>query len=74
MPRKEEKKAEEKALEAKTEKVKETEDAIIFKANRPLTKSKFEVLSDIVRSEQKKSGKTIILVPYSCDLGGENNE
>ena len=54
----------------KVTKIKETETAIIFKANRPLMEEEFEVLSNLVKSEEAKTGLKIILMPYSTDLEG----
>ena len=57
-----------------TTKVKETEEFIIFKANKPLTEEEFGLLSDLIKSEKKKTGLKIVLMPYSCDIGGDTNE
>jgi hypothetical protein len=47
--------------------IKETKDAIIFKANKPLTETEFKLLSDLIKSEEEKTGLKIVLMPYSCD-------
>jgi hypothetical protein len=60
--------AEKKITTKKVTKVKETDKAIIFKANRPLMKEEFELLSDLVKLEEKKTGLKIILMPYSCEV------
>lgn len=60
--------AEKKTTTKKATKIKETDKAIIFKANRPLMKEEFELLSDLVKSEEKKTGLSIILMPYSCEV------
>jgi hypothetical protein len=60
--------AEKKTTTKKVTKVKETDKAIIFKANRPLMKEEFELLSDLVKLEEKKTGLKIILMPYSCEV------
>ena len=57
-----------------TTKVKETEEFIIFKANKALTEEEFELLSNLVKSEEAKTGLKIVLMPYSCDVGGDTNE
>lgn len=63
--------AKKKVTTKKVTKVKETDKAIIFKANRRLTKEEFELLSDLVKSEEKKTGLEIVLMPYSCEVGEE---
>jgi len=50
------------------EKVKETKETIIFKATRPLDKGEFELLSNMVKHEEEKTGVKIVLMPYSCEL------
>ncbi len=55
----------------KATKIKETDDVIIFKAAEKMTKAQFEAVSDMVRSEEAKTGKKIILMPASCELGGD---
>lgn len=50
-------------------KVKEKEEKIlVFKATRPLDEGEFELLSDMIKHEEKKTGVKIVLMPYSCDL------
>lgn len=56
-------------MEPKVSKVKETKKLVIFKANKPLTKEEFELMSDMVKSENEKTGLNIVLMPYSCDIG-----
>lgn len=51
-----------------TEVAKKTEAAIIFKANKPLDKGEFELLSDMVKHESEKTGLKIVLMPFSCDV------
>ncbi|MBS4538212.1 hypothetical protein GOQ27_07040 [Clostridium sp. D2Q-11] len=58
-----------KKSDKETIKVKEEDKVIVFKANKPLNKEEFELLSDIVKSEHKKSGVKIVLMPYSCEVG-----
>lgn len=53
---------------ASAEKVIETEEVIIFKANKPLDNLQFELMSNMVKSENEKTGLKIVLMPYSCDL------
>ena len=48
--------------------VKKAEAAIIFKANKPLDKGEFELLSDMVKHENEKTGLKIVLMPFSCDV------
>lgn len=45
-----------------------TEAAIIFKATSPLMKGEFELLSDMVKHENEKTGLKIVLMPYSCEV------
>lgn len=63
--------AEKKTTTKKVTKVKETDKAIIFKTNRPLMKEEFELLSDLVKYEEKKTGLKIVLMPFSCEVGEE---
>jgi hypothetical protein len=46
----------------------EKDNVIYFKANRPLTKNEFELLDEMVRLENKKSGCKIVLLPFSADI------
>ncbi|WP_408626407.1 hypothetical protein [Alkaliphilus metalliredigens] len=55
----------------KAEKILEKDGVIYFKATKPLTKQEHEQLSDKVRYESEKTELKIVLVPFSCDLGGE---
>ncbi|MBU5214498.1 hypothetical protein [Heyndrickxia oleronia] len=48
--------------------IKETEHVLVFKANRRLNESEFNLLSDLVRQEEKKAGVKIILMPNSVDI------
>jgi hypothetical protein len=54
------------------EKVKEIEEGketiLVFKANKPLDKGEFKLLSEMIKHEEKKTGVKIVLMPYSCDL------
>ncbi len=50
-------------------KAKETETVIVFKANRRLDEVEFELMSKMVERENKKDGVSIVLMPFSCDLG-----
>ena len=43
-------------MAGKTTKVKITDAFIVFKANKPLSKTEFELLSDLVKSENEKTG------------------
>lgn len=49
--------------------IKEPIETLIFKPNKPLTPQEYEMLSDMVRSENKKSGVNIVLIPFSCEVG-----
>lgn len=49
-------------------KVAEMPSAIVFKANKPLSKVEFNVISDMIKQEQAKTGLEIVLMPFSCDL------
>lgn len=60
--------AEKNTTRKKVTKVKETEQAIIFKANRPLMENEFKLLSDLVKHEEEKTGLKIVLMPYSCEV------
>lgn len=51
-----------------TEVAKVADTAIIFKAKRPLDKGEFELLSDMVKHENEKTGLKIVLMPFSCDV------
>ena len=53
----------------KAELLKETEDIIYFKCTEKLRENPFKLLGDMVRHEMKETGKTIILVPYSVEVG-----
>lgn len=59
-------------MASRATKIKQTKEAIIFKANKPLTKDEFELLSDLVKRENEKTGLKIVLMPYSCDIGGDD--
>lgn len=50
-------------------KAKESDSIIVFKANRTLNKAEFNLLSDMIKEEGKKTGVKIILMPYSCEVG-----
>ncbi|GAA0313723.1 hypothetical protein GCM10008967_00260 [Bacillus carboniphilus] len=54
--------------EVKANVVKETENLLVFKANRPLDEAQFKLLSKLVREEEEKSGVKIVLVPNSVDI------
>lgn len=58
----------EKKTNKRATKVKETSDAIVFKANKPLGKEEFELLSDLIKSEEAKTGLKIVLMPNSCEV------
>ncbi|MDP4158388.1 MAG: hypothetical protein Q8911_01310 [Bacillota bacterium] len=47
------------------------ETIIVFKATRPLTESEHEQLSQKVRYENEKSGVKVVLMPYTCEVGGD---
>jgi hypothetical protein len=51
-----------------TEVAKTTESTIIFKATKPLMKEEFELLSDMVKYENEKTGLKIVLMPFSCEV------
>lgn len=51
-----------------TEAVKTTESTIVFKATKPLVKEEFELLSDMVKHENEKTGLKIVLMPFSCEI------
>jgi len=51
-----------------TEIAKITEKAIVFKATKPLMKEEFELLSDMVKYENEKTGLKIVLMPFSCEI------
>lgn len=53
---------------AETIVVLEKDDTVYFKASKPLTQKEHEQLSEKIRFENAKSGKTIVLVPFSCDV------
>jgi hypothetical protein len=63
-----------KGNENKAELVKETKDILVFKANRRMGKGEFELLSELVRKEEEKSGVKIVLAPNSIDLESVDNE
>jgi hypothetical protein len=54
--------------ENKAELVKETEQVLVFKANRPMRETEFKLLSELVRHEEEKNGVKIVLLPHSADL------
>ncbi len=58
----------EKTTMADITEVKHTDDTIVFKVNKPVSKKRFELIDEMVRSQEKKSGLKIVLMPYSCDL------
>jgi hypothetical protein len=51
-----------------TEIAKTTETAIVFKATKPLMKEEFELLSNMVKYENEKTGLKIVLMPFSCEI------
>lgn len=58
------------AAKSKTNKVQETtaDKVLVVQANKPLTKSEFDLLSDLVKAEEKKTGVQVVLLPHSADL------
>jgi hypothetical protein len=54
----------------KTIKVQETttDKVLVVKATKPLSKSEFELLSNLVKAEEAKTGIKVVLLPYSADL------
>ncbi len=61
--------ASETAAKGKAVKIKETDKAIVFKATKKLTMPEFELLSNMVKHEQEKTGIKIVLMPFSCEVG-----
>lgn len=55
------------------EEIKKTDEAIYFKANKPLTMAEHKSLHEKIEYEMKKTGLKIILVPFFADVG-ESNE
>ncbi|OIJ12661.1 hypothetical protein BKP37_12730 [Anaerobacillus alkalilacustris] len=51
------------------EKIIEKEDAIFFRATKPLSTQEHEQLSEKIRYENEKTGLDIVLVPFSCEVG-----
>ncbi|MBC2722336.1 hypothetical protein [Desulfosporosinus sp.] len=47
--------------------LKQTEGVLYLKAKRPLTVREHEELSQKLRYEMKKTGLTMVLVPFSLD-------
>jgi hypothetical protein len=45
-------------------------DALIFKASKPLKPGQFKTLGTLLRNEQEESGVKIVLEPYSAELKG----
>lgn len=58
------------AAKSKTTKVQEAtaDKVLVVQANKPLTKSEFDLLSDLVKAEQEKTGVKVVLLPHSADL------
>lgn len=48
--------------------VKETEEVLVLRATRPLNGTEFNLMSDMVQKEQKKTGVKIVLIPNSSEL------
>lgn len=46
----------------------EKETVLVFRAKHPLGEIEFKLLSDLLQSEQEKSGVKIVLAPYSSEL------
>lgn len=57
-----------KKKEEDVEVVKETEEVLVLKANKPLDEGQFNLLSDLVKKEEDKSGAKIVLIPHSTDV------
>lgn len=57
-----------KKKEADVEQLHDGETVLVFRANKPLDKKQFELLSDLVQQEEEKAGVKIIVVPHSVDL------
>jgi hypothetical protein len=57
-----------KETEHDAELVLETNEVLVFKANRPLDEKQFNLLSDLVRNEEEKSGIKIVVAPHSVDV------
>ena len=43
-------------------------EALIFKADRPLTPGEFKTLSNMLKHEQEATGLKIVLIPYSAKV------
>ena len=63
-----------KKKEEEVEVVKETEEVLVLKANKPLDKGQFNLLSELVKEEEEKSGVKIVLIPHSVDVVEEKEE
>ncbi|MEZ7173598.1 hypothetical protein [Sporosarcina sp. OR05] len=57
-----------KKTDNQAEVISEQEGVVIVKANAPLDKKQFELLSELMRKEEGKSGMKVVVLPYSVDL------
>lgn len=57
-----------KAVNVDVEVLKETEDKLIVRANKPLKKDEFNLLSQLVKSQEIESGLKIVVLPHSAEL------
>lgn len=57
-----------KETEHDAELVLETKEVLVFKVNRPLDEKSFDLLTNLVRKEEEKSGVQIVVAPYSVDV------
>lgn len=62
-----------KAVNLDVEVLKETEEQLVVRANKPLKKDEFNLLSDLVKKQEEESGIKIVVLPYSADLVGEQD-
>lgn len=72
--KKETKTEEQSSTEQQTEEVKKTEETLVLRARKPLKEREFQLLSDLVKEEQEKTGMKIVLIPHSSELIDDGEE
>ena len=55
-------------VEKETTVINDSDTTVILRANRALSEVQFDLLSNLVRKEEKKAGVKMVLVPFSVDL------
>ncbi|MEN2765668.1 hypothetical protein [Ornithinibacillus xuwenensis] len=57
-----------KSVNLDVEVIKETEEQLVVRANKPLKENEFNLLSQLVKKQEEESGVKIVLLPQSAEL------